>query len=1376
MAAARITQKVYSILFTSSRVFVTAGSKHLKFWNMDASNVIFPESKDSAAGPSAAASSNTSSMSGEDSVLAANLPNPDTPLPEIKGFPASILASHANSTFVDVAFHGKTDKLYCITSCGKLCAFSAESQLMENWVGLESQGGCSITICGDLIAAGCGGGVVRIFSTMDLKYQATLPLPPSNSELNSKTLNDLPTASGAASTSGSQASLPSSSCIRFLPGATKIAVIYSDSSFFVYDITDKSNIGKYRSFLHHSGPIWDVQCIPLKSLPPPLSPGRCSTSPRTDKDPDLPDGTFVTVSSDQTMRFWNLGVPGAAKLTHNRWKNVFSRDLLHVAKYPLKSDSDSDDAEGNGSGSSAAAVPDSSGSQPKDNAGQKSVAAADPETENFSSPNANLPSFRSIAMNPNRSEIACGDRSGNVMIFDLNTLKCSKSMQAHDAEVMSLSYSPNGLFASASRDKLVHVFETAGYSRLTTVPNHTSTVNAVKFSNDGGKLITCGGDRALHISELTRDAEGRILKSNKFKTVAVKRGSIYDVSVDASNKFLVMSGQDKSVSVYNMKTGRKSRSYKCEGVTGELHKLDIDPSGLFIATAAFDKWIRIFDFYSGSCIGKVAGHSELVTGVKFTLDGRRLISIGADGCIFAWRLAPELTAAMQERLAEIERMREVTRQQLAASVAAKAAGKKMELKGGEVPSWAKTLKVIKTIDEKKTAPPEVPVVDNSKEEAGTTKKSDDDVVAVARSKNDVSESPPPPPPPDEGDGNDAYEDDFEVDDSNSDLCGGELRQDPVTEKDSSAPPCSRGSNPESRIAATLGASISVAAGSFELEENMNIPVEEDCDAPSMFYASIEGNIMDNMFENKAIGKDEELVKKDDDLLQYGDDDDGAEDSCYVKVMEDIAKGFLEGRSGDGEDLDVRESLSKNFRKNSLNAVDDALEDPGSAGDSHANDSETESVLSITMEQLEESMQAPKTTLKEERAIMKNSEQKKQTENAVEKMRENLSAMGFLSPDEINPSTGKLDINLSLKSCTKITSATPPEAVKDAVKIGSGERAAEDKTSDAAAKPTGLTVDTVDTVIGEGLASKESNKMFLSPATTVGSDEESLIGLSFANTAGGGTAPATTAAEAGAVQANADKEKAAPSVTSPDVDNDGSPKPNKSNPIQSVTSPSNVETADKENSSYHNVPAASPKVPPLTPKLHSQSTPPPSAFMTSSVNLRRPREVYKKTLKDLNVAMKNAFEAYQELLETSLNATQDAPVTALDDSVGTFGDSEGGPSDLLLSFRDSFASLQGKMAVLNTTTSEVSQSTSRIASMPSILEDSTSSLPPRPLTSHSASNHDFRNSITRPLTAPARDQVGAKNEAEMVEGVLEKYSGVLFQKMMEKLTLTQLAPK
>ncbi|CAM9980028.1 unnamed protein product, partial [Sphacelaria rigidula] len=63
---------------------------------------------------------------------------------------------------------------------------------------------------------------------------------------------------------------------------------------------------------------------------------------------------------------------------------------------------------------------------------------------------------------------------------------------AHDAEILCLAFSPVlgnpalVLLASASRDRLVHVFDAAScYPLLKTLDNHSSSVTAVKFSRDG---------------------------------------------------------------------------------------------------------------------------------------------------------------------------------------------------------------------------------------------------------------------------------------------------------------------------------------------------------------------------------------------------------------------------------------------------------------------------------------------------------------------------------------------------------------------------------------------------------------------------------------------------------------------------------------------------------------------------------------------------------------------------------------------------------------------------------------------------------------------------------------------------------------------------
>ena len=139
----------------------------------------------------------------------------------------------------------------------------------------------------------------------------------------------------------------------------------------------------------------------------------------------------------------------------------------------------------------------------------------------------------------------------------------------------------------------------------------------------------------------------------KMKTVPTPHGTVNGLALEPTNKFAITSGQDKRLSIWNVNSGRHMRTYKSSAIQQELYKADVDPSGMYVACAAFDKTISIFDFFSGEMMAQVTGHSEVVTSVKFSLDGRHIISTGGDGCVMVWKLADSLVQAMQDRLVEL---------------------------------------------------------------------------------------------------------------------------------------------------------------------------------------------------------------------------------------------------------------------------------------------------------------------------------------------------------------------------------------------------------------------------------------------------------------------------------------------------------------------------------------------------------------------------------------------------------------------------------------------------------------------------------------------------------------------------------------------------
>lgn len=81
-------------------------------------------------------------------------------------------------------------------------------------------------------------------------------------------------------------------------------------------------------------------------------------------------------------------------------------------------------------------------------------------------------------------------------------------------------------------------------------------------------------------------------------------------------------------------------------------QLCLDNSGLYVATSCTDKTLAVYDYYSGECMATMYGHSELVTGLRFTNDGKHLISVSGDGCVFVWKLPHDMTVTVQARMTQ----------------------------------------------------------------------------------------------------------------------------------------------------------------------------------------------------------------------------------------------------------------------------------------------------------------------------------------------------------------------------------------------------------------------------------------------------------------------------------------------------------------------------------------------------------------------------------------------------------------------------------------------------------------------------------------------------------------------------------------------------
>ncbi|XP_036150133.1 LOW QUALITY PROTEIN: mitogen-activated protein kinase-binding protein 1, partial [Monomorium pharaonis] len=580
IASNKVSSKVKAVCFAENgNYFVTVGNRHVKFWYLEYSRSAKYKEPVPLMGRSA------------------------------------ILGEQRNNDFVDVTCgRGEmADSTYAITKTGLLCEFN-NRRLLDKWVELRTNSANCMAIGDKYIFIGCAEGIVRCFSPSTLQFITTLPRTH---------YLGVDVAQGLSISHMSQhpvnARYPDAIALAFDERNNKLTCIYNDHSIYVWDVRDIKRVGKSHSFLYHSACIWGVEMYPTDS----------------DSLGAMPSGSFITCSSDDTIRVWNLEKDCSPNETIYK-RNIYSNELLKVLYV------------------------DPELTYLKD----LDLAAAGSTEKNDASYDGRN-GVRSIRVSPDGKHLASGDRSGNIRIHDISSLEELCLIEAHDAEVLCLEYSKflrhsldaPRLLASASRDRLIHVFSVdQGYNFLQTLDDHSSSITAVRFFNQSNQvnqiqMVSCGADKSIIFRQL-QSTPGGMPQFARGRNAQGKT-TLYDMEVDSGQKHVLTACQDRNIRVYNVTTGKHSKTFKGSvSDDGSLIKVVLDASGIYVATSCTDKTLCVYDYYSSECMATMVGHSELVTGLRFSPDCRHLVSASGDGCVFVWRVPHDMVVTMQARLAQ----------------------------------------------------------------------------------------------------------------------------------------------------------------------------------------------------------------------------------------------------------------------------------------------------------------------------------------------------------------------------------------------------------------------------------------------------------------------------------------------------------------------------------------------------------------------------------------------------------------------------------------------------------------------------------------------------------------------------------------------------
>ena len=202
--------------------------------------------------------------------------------------------------------------------------------------------------------------------------------------------------------------------------------------------------------------------------------------------------------------------------------------------------------------------------------------------------------------------------------------------------VTAAALSPDGTQLAVARGRVVEIMAFQGGrpagQPLATFADLPGKVAAVHFTRDGTRLVLAAGIAGLRgVAEIRDAATGQVVRS-----FAGHRDLLYDADLSPDEATLATAGYDRSIKLWNAADGSLLRSIDVHN--GPVYDLAWHPSGKMFASASADETVKLWRASDGVRLDTLSQPEGEMTGVAFPPDGGHVLGVGRDKRIYAWRL------------------------------------------------------------------------------------------------------------------------------------------------------------------------------------------------------------------------------------------------------------------------------------------------------------------------------------------------------------------------------------------------------------------------------------------------------------------------------------------------------------------------------------------------------------------------------------------------------------------------------------------------------------------------------------------------------------------------------------------------------------------